>query len=111
MTPAERRALAEEYVSLGGAIERLNDRREAIKDELRAEGYGEHGAGELRVIVRHNRRLNAKRFTEAYPSVEFPTFYKPTPDTARIKALLPEDAAAAFYDEGTPVVVVQEAAE
>ena len=45
MTPAERRALAEEYVSLGGAIERLNDRREAIKDELRAEGYGEHGAG------------------------------------------------------------------
>lgn len=100
--------LAGAYASINAKIEELQEAKESIRDQIitLAGGFGTKAAGNLKVQIRHNRRLNQGRLIEAYPADEFPDLYKPTPDTTALKRYIAPAALEEFYDEGAPVVVV-----
>ncbi|WP_263121150.1 hypothetical protein [Cellulomonas sp. RIT-PI-Y] len=101
--------LAAELAKREESIAADKERVEEIKATLRRRlGVGTHNTGAHSVQVRAGaRRLNATRVAAAFPVVEHPELYKPTLDTAAVKAHIAPVALTEFQDEGTPTVVVK----
>lgn len=92
---------------INDSIAELTEVRDSIKARIIEHvNFGTYTAGNLKVTVRHNRRLNAERFTARYSPDEHPALFKPVPDTTAIKQLLAPVDTEDLYDEGAPVVVV-----
>ena len=134
LTEEEQAALYEEVAKIDAAIEKLTERREAIKALYRRLDYGTqtvHAESGGAVLIGHNPIFNEARFTLAHPydfsrvdkvveqnkrgkdevveKVVYPNrvLYKITPDRPAIKRVLGEDAAKAFYDEGDKKVTIK----
>jgi hypothetical protein len=79
---------------------------EALKEAIRAEvGHtpGDHEAGNLKVNIQANNRLNPDKFREAYPPDKFPALYKQVPNTDA----LPPEVKRSFYTSGKAKVSVK----
>lgn len=57
--------------------------------------------------VQHNRQFNPEKFIANFPPETNPGYYKQVPDIDAIKASLGTDAAAAYYNEYDPKVVIK----
>lgn len=104
----ELKELAAAYASVNAKIEELTEVKESIKQQIidAAGDFGTYEVGGLKVVVRHNRRLDPARFIAAYPPALHPSWFKATPDTTAIKQHLAPDVLDSFYNEGAPAVVV-----
>lgn len=87
MDDFERADLAAQYAKVNAKIEQLTEVKELLRTRLLEDGVGTREAGNLRVQVSENKRLNAKKFAEKYPAEDFAAFYKTVPDAARAKVL------------------------
>ena len=88
-------------------IDTLKQELDLLTDQLReAYDYGSHTAGDYRVSIQHNKRLNTAAFEKTYPAVRFPHFYKPAVNTAAIKDYLAPVDLEKFYTEGAKKVLV-----
>lgn len=104
---ARLRALAQEYVEINEAIEKLTERKALIAEEFRTLSLGNHDAGDWTVQVQPNRRLNAERFERDFPVAQYPHLWRPTIDLAAVKENVASVQLDAYYDEGTPRVLVK----
>lgn len=102
-------ALVAERTQLKAIADDAATRIKQIDDQLRDLGYGTHPYAGVRVSIERNRRLDVDRFKTAYPVAEHSDLYKVTvdPDPTMIRALIAPADLDAFYNEGTPKVVVR----
>ncbi|WAC65158.1 hypothetical protein OVA14_07090 [Agrococcus sp. SL85] len=102
-------AIVAERTQLKAIADDAATRIKQIDDQLRDLGYGSHPYAGVRVSIEHNRRLDADRFQRAYPPATHAALYKVTvaPDLTAIKEQIAPADLDAFYNEGTPKVVVR----
>lgn len=93
--------------SINAKLAELTEVRDSIKERITAHvTFGTYDVGNLKLTIRHNRRLNVARFMARYSPDEHPALFKPAPDSAAIKQYLAPADTADLYDEGAPVVVI-----
>jgi hypothetical protein len=94
-------------VALKEQQERIADELSQIDERLRAEGIGNHDAGDWTLQVIPNRRLDPAAIEQTFPVTKFPQYYKPVPNLDALKANIAPVELAKFYREGTPIVKVK----
>jgi hypothetical protein len=99
--------LTQERAALAATVAQLQERITQIDDLYREHlEFGVHEFGGLKVSVQHNRRLDTKKVTAAYPVAQRPELYRPAIDTTELKRHIAAIELEAFYNESTPRVVV-----
>lgn len=94
--------LVRQLAALDEELKDIQGRRDAVALALREilPTPGRYRAGDLGFSIRPGaRRLDAKRFTAAYPPEDNPRFYKTSPDTTAARNALGQDALDQFYGE------------
>jgi len=99
--------LVREYAELQARTAPDLARMDEIKKHLRALDYGSHDIAGLKISVSRNTRLDAKAFSEKYPVLQFPHFYKSAPDSAAIKKHLAPVEIEDLSTEGDPRVTIK----
>lgn len=99
--------LVRELVALQDQIEPANARIADIKKVLRDLDFGSHKIAGMTVTVGHNVRLDTAAFEAAYPVLEHPQMYKPTPDPAAIRRHLSPVQLEALQTEGEKRLTVK----
>lgn len=133
LTEEETAILYDEVAVIDLALERLTERREAIKSIFRRLDYGTTtiDGAQGKVLIGHNPVFNEARFLLAFPydfseikkvveqdkrgrdivvdKLVYPNrvLYKITPDRPAIKLVLGAEVAATFYDEGAKKVTIK----
>lgn len=106
MDDFERADLAAQYAKVSAQIDQLTEVKDMIRTRLLAEGPGSRGAGNLKVIVSENRRLDPKAFAEKFAVEDHYHLYKQVPDTDKVKELSREDQDTVYKTVGSVVKVV-----
>jgi hypothetical protein len=96
-------------VTLQAEIEEREAEISEIKTRiLAAHEPGSYTAGKLTVQVREGAaRLDARKFTEAFPAAQYPTYYKIQPNTTEIRKAISENDLAQYQVQGKPSVVIK----
>lgn len=92
--------LARQVTTLDEQIDALQQQRGALVQTIAAlvPNVGSYAAGDALVTVRPgSRRLDAKRFEDAYPFEKHPELYKVAPDTTAAKNELGANKLNEFY--------------
>lgn len=100
--------LAAELVKRQDAIAADVERIAEIKAILRMRlPVGTHDVGPFKVQVKAGaKRFDPKRFVETYPFEVRPDLYSAQLDTTKVKDRIAPRDLVAYYNEGTPTVVV-----
>jgi hypothetical protein len=100
--------LADEEVRLAEQAERIQQRREHIKNLLREHlPVGNHPAGPYTVHIRPGaRRIDPRKVTAVYPPGEYPDLYETALSTTRVRRFLSPDALEAYTSQAAASVVI-----
>lgn len=104
----EHEALVKEYLQLQEQAEHIDQRKDAIKAELRTLGEGSHDLAGVKVSIAPNRRIDAALVAEQYPVEQHPELWKAAPDTTAIrKNLAPIRVEQLMSESGEPKVSIR----
>lgn len=97
--------LAKRQEAIAADVDRIAEIKAILATRL---PVGTLAVGDYEVIVKAGaRRLSTSRLAAAFPVETHPSLYKPTLDTAAVKAQFAPVALAEYQDQGKPTVEVR----
>jgi hypothetical protein len=90
--------------AIAADVERIAEIKTILRDRL---PVGTHPVGPWKILVKKGAsRFDAKAFTAVHPFEVRPDLYSAQLDTTKVKDHIAPRDLLAFYNEGTPTVVV-----